>query len=231
MLEIQKSPAFLYFVPFSYLPNAGAGNPIGIAPINVQFSAADYCVDYPMDVAVTNWVWTFGDGSASTNSQFVSHVYIQPGTFNEQLSCVRIDGVACNGDIGYYPSSITTVGTVMNVRGTFTGLPAGFTLTNGVLLAMAGSFAGQAVPEITPLQLTSNSDGSFSFGTQLDVPLTLNKDGTYSMTVSPSVPNNPAYPGSPIYPNATIMFEYNDGLGHTGVLIGNLGMLNYNAGY
>ena len=214
LLGTQRSPA-----PISPLILVTPVPTNGIAALPVQFNAAS--VAQPGSHVITNWVWNFGDGSAIVTNPAPAHVYVQPGTFNVLLLGNGSDGGIYGGTESsplITPINITATGAVFTVRGviTLTGVPAGFTIINGVLLAEAGSVAGQTVPVFAPVKLTANGGGSWAFSVSLNVPLTRNANATYSLS---------AFPGNPIFPNSQVMVEYNDGAGHTGVLIGNLGVL------
>ncbi|MFZ0826559.1 MAG: PKD domain-containing protein [Verrucomicrobiia bacterium] len=195
----------------------------GIAPLPVQFNAATEA--QPGNIVITNYVWNFGDGSMLvTNPAPVPapvHTYVQPGTFNVLLLGYDTVG-GIHGGTASYPilSQIycTATGAVFTVTGSLsvTGATSAFSLTNGVLLAEAGSVAGQTVPVYAPLKLTATGVGSWTFSATLTVPLTRNANATYSLS---------AYPGAPIYTGSPLMVEYNDGLGHSGVLIGMVNVL------
>jgi uncharacterized repeat protein (TIGR03803 family) len=61
----------------------------GLAPLMVDFSASG--VDSSGN-AITNWNWSFGDGSA-TNSQNPSHTYTTAGAFSPSLLATNNNGV------------------------------------------------------------------------------------------------------------------------------------------
>lgn len=202
----------------------------GIAPLSVQFNAASNA--QPGNIVITNYIWNFGDGSALvTNPVPVPapvHTYVQPGTFNVLLlGYDTIGGI--HGGTASYPilSQIycTATGAVVTVTGVIalTGVTSAFSLTNGVLLAEAGSVPGQTVPVYAPLKLTATGVGSWTVSATLTVPLALSANATYSLSAYPS---SPVFPSSPIFPSDPVMVEYNDGLGHSGVL---LGMVNVQA--
>ena len=60
----------------------------GVAPLTVNFSTPSTDTE---GYAVTNWIWTFGDGSTSTN-QSPSHAYTSTGPFSPSLVATNING-------------------------------------------------------------------------------------------------------------------------------------------
>jgi PKD repeat protein len=71
------------FLQFIANPN------IGRAPLVVQFTCPDTDSD---GTALTNWNWTFGDGSSST-MQNPSHTYLTVGNFQPVLQVTNNDGI------------------------------------------------------------------------------------------------------------------------------------------
>jgi PKD repeat protein len=235
LLGAQRSPAIL--LP-SILVTPSVTN--GIAAMPVQFNAAA-ATDGSPPVPITNYVWSFGDGSALVTNPAPAHVYVQPGIFTATLTGYGTNGVPYPGSLTQpiiTSITLTATGAVFNVTGsiTLTGVTSAFILTNGVMLAEAGSVSGQTVPVYAPVKLTATGTGTWSFSVSLNVPLTLTANATYSLwPPNPNVPSGPVngFPGQPLFPSGPVgnypsnpfMVEYNDGLGHTGVLIGNLGVL------
>jgi hypothetical protein len=214
LLGTQRSPAPIS--PPNIVVTISQTN--GIAPMLVQFvPAADA---QPGGIVITNWLWNFGDGSPAVTNPAPVHVFLQPGTFTTLLLGMG-NGVAYPGSLTslfYTPITVTATGAVFTVTGSLSlsGVTGAFSLTNGVLLAEAGSVAGQTVPVYAPLKFTATGVGSWTFSATLTVPLTRNANATYSLS---------AFPASPLMPNAPLLVEYNDGLGHSGVLIATLGAL------
>jgi PKD repeat protein len=87
--------ATLYANPGTTLPNTVVdtltvtASPLsGPAPLTVQFTSPG--VD-SLGNAVTNWVWTFGDGGTSTNESPV-HTYASPGSYTPGLLAQSVGG-------------------------------------------------------------------------------------------------------------------------------------------
>ena len=53
----------------------------GYAPLTVSFDAGD---SYDMDGNIENYIWSFGDGTTSTNAN-VTHTFLQPATYTVTL--------------------------------------------------------------------------------------------------------------------------------------------------
>jgi uncharacterized repeat protein (TIGR03803 family) len=108
----------------------------GLVPLTVSFTSA--AVD-SSGKTITNWNWTFGDGSA-TNSQNPSHTYTTAGTFSPSLGATNnLGGVA----LGSGPASIAATvapvysGLVLNggfETGDFTGWTVSGSDTNDIFV-------------------------------------------------------------------------------------------------
>jgi PKD repeat protein len=97
--EIRKG----FFTPF--VVQAAASPTNGVAPLTVQFTAAS--VDSGTN-AITNWNWSFGDGSASS-LQNPSHAYLAGATFSPSLTATNNLGNAVGGSL---PSITVTAPTL-----------------------------------------------------------------------------------------------------------------------
>ena len=80
---------------FAYYPlvafTASPSN--GPVPLSVQFNAP---AQDPLLVGITNWQWTFGDGTTSTN-QSPSHTYTNAGLYSVTLIVTNVNGVGVAG--------------------------------------------------------------------------------------------------------------------------------------
>jgi PKD repeat protein len=126
------------------VPIAGVGTTITVSPLTVAFAANPTNGLVPLTVSFTsggvdssghtnsNWNWTFGDGSSSTN-QYPSHTYTNSGTFSPTL-------VATNdiGDVVF--GSGTVLITAIAVQAEFN-----FTTNNGTITITGYTGPGGAV--------------------------------------------------------------------------------------
>jgi gliding motility-associated-like protein len=66
----------------------GASVNVGCPGLSVDFSDSSFST-----VAITNWVWNFGDGSPTSSATNPTHVYTAPGSYTVTLSIV--DAMGC----------------------------------------------------------------------------------------------------------------------------------------
>ncbi|MCY7291915.1 MAG: PKD domain-containing protein, partial [Ferruginibacter sp.] len=82
-----------FFVEVKPAPITSTVSPVnGCAPVNVSFAGTT--VDVPPGSSVTNYAWSFGDGSAISNtaSSGTTHPYTDSGIFLPTLTITTIEG-------------------------------------------------------------------------------------------------------------------------------------------
>jgi PKD repeat protein len=235
LLAIQKSPAPVLPSWVFYTNNPTNG----LAPLTVQFNAA--ATNTTGGYTVTNWVWNFNDGTPPVTGQNPVHTYTGGGAFTVSETCYCTNlvfggGIALQGSISMStvtPAVITTTGAVATVTG-YVYLPtepAGFYVTNGVVLvSLPGTFPGNPIfpsnpafpsdpVRATAVTIMSDGSGFWLFSAQISLPFVLYPNGTYAQ---PTWPSHSSTTSNPLVPNdeVIIFMEYNDGQGHTGILVG-----------
>jgi hypothetical protein len=228
LLAAQKSPApVLPVVLYTASPTNG------LAPLTVQFNASATATS---GATVTNWTWNFNDATPPVNGQNPIHTYTGGGVYTVSESNYVTGGVIVQGSLtssSITPAVITTTGAAGTVSGfvILPNEPAGFFLTNGVVLvSLPGTFPGQPLTptnqfypsgptRFAAVTITPYGGGYWFYSAQLTLPLGLYPNGIYAQPTWPSAPYNPPNPLSPEDPIIIIM-QYNDGQGHTGILVG-----------
>ena len=92
----------------------------GLVPLTVSFTCAGFDIE---GNAITNWNWSFGDGSTST-AQNPSHTYTTPGTFAPALIATNNIGGTITG-FGPAWVSATLISSLYNFTATSNSSPYG----------------------------------------------------------------------------------------------------------
>jgi gliding motility-associated-like protein len=155
---------------------------VGGAKPGYEIVQDDQCYQQPvvlMDTSkvagadkIVSWLWSFGDGSTSTQSGTVSHLYANPGSYTVKLAVQDVSGCT---------SADSTQAQV-----TVNGPEAAFTIPAGTVLA-----AGSTVQfnNTTNIYGTTNVTWLWQFGdgtssTSFDPTCTYAQAGTYVVTLT-----------------------------------------------
>ncbi|MGO8696525.1 MAG: leucine-rich repeat protein [Limisphaerales bacterium] len=164
-----------------------AANPTnGPLPLTVSFTSSE--VDSAGNI-ITNWNWSFGDGSTST-AQNPSHTYSVPGNFAPSLLATNSLGARCFGSGPSITASPLTVAVTANPTNGLLPLTVGFTSagvdSGGNTISLwdwtfgDGSTSTAQNPSHTysipgsfnPILLATNSHGARVFGSGLSITAT-----------------------------------------------------------
>jgi uncharacterized repeat protein (TIGR03803 family) len=124
-----SAPAIVAITPAVGFAAAPAGGP---APLTVQFAgpATDN-----LGNAVTNWVWTYGDGT-SGGGQNPSHVYANPGVYAPALAATDNAGITAPGSGSPIVASVAGASDLVVNGGFETGNFAGWTAASRDFVTM-----------------------------------------------------------------------------------------------
>lgn len=155
--------------------------------------------------AITNWSWTFGDGSPASTIQNPTHIYTNYGVYNVSLTATTNNGckhsITKNATIHPLPEAAISAANVCN------GTPLTFT-TNS-------SIATNATNDSINQWFWNTGDGSPVVATQ-NTSHTYTTYGSYTATllvVSSFMCSDSVQKTIVIHPNPTVLFTANDSSG------------------
>jgi PKD repeat protein len=147
-----------------------AANPItGEAGLVVTFDASNS----EDDIAVTSYLWDFGDGSAMSTEEIIEHTYVSIGSYTATLTVEDAEGLS---------STASIIITVTDENGNMPPVAiAEVEILSGLLVDLTGSNSTSSIGDLTySWDFGDGSDPS----TEADLEYLYQLSGTYTVTLT-----------------------------------------------
>lgn len=138
------------------IPSINADYTLGVAPLSVSFRGI--CVD--PDGTCVSYLWNFGDGSPTSSSQNIAHIYANPGNYTVSLYVVDDKGLSSTTSINIIVSSNDSGSFCNKVIGGGNMMPYFFSQTSDGGYLLSGSSGTLTIDSVRAFVAKLDSNGN-----------------------------------------------------------------------